>query len=235
MDRQPDLDFAALRPWSAALVTALVLAFVVARTTAVSAAGPVDTMRERVLDGLALKPGMVVAEIGVGGGWFVVRVAERIGPDGVVYGTDIDPQAIALVQQKVPDLKQPAGRVDLRLCRDPRDTALDDLPDNRVDIVLMIDSLCFDGQESRARNVEYLRRFLRVLRPGGRLVHHMDCHCDVTLDAVKALFPEAGFSPQVETIDATPDRATVDADWPCHTDAERARHAFIGVFRKPDQ
>src|ERR1700752_3604534 len=67
MDRQPEVDFAVVRASSAAVVTALVLASVVATTSAVSAAGPVDAMRERVLESLRLKPGMVVAEIGVGG------------------------------------------------------------------------------------------------------------------------------------------------------------------------
>jgi ubiquinone/menaquinone biosynthesis C-methylase UbiE len=194
----------------------------------------VDVMRERILAQLALKPGMKVGEIGVGGGWFVVRIAQTVGPDGIVYGTDIDAETIAGLQQKLPSLRPGAARVDLRLCRDGRDTALDDLPDGRLDLITMIDSLCFDAHEPRQRNVAYLSRFLRVLRPGGRLVHHMDCRCDVSIDAVIAQFTAAGFSPQVETIDVSPDPAHIDADWPCRTEAERRRHAVLLAFRKPD-
>lgn len=176
---------------------------------------------------------MVVAEIGVGPGWFVVRVAEAIGPTGVVHGTDIDPEAIASLRPKLPELRQPAGRVDLRLCCDPRDTALDDLPADHVDTVLMVDSLCFDAHEPRASNVAYLGRFLRVLRPGGRLVHHMDCRCEVSPDAVVAQFIDAGFSPQVELVDVPLDQALINPSWRCRTEVERQRHAFVAVFRKP--
>lgn len=199
-----------------------------------AASGPIDLTRERILAQLALKPGMVVADIGVGGGWFVVRVAEAVGPDGIVYGTDIDPEAIAALRRTAQHLKPGAGRVDLRLCRDPRDTALDDLPEGRVDLILMVDSLCFDAQEPRERNVAYLRRFLRVLRPGGRLVHHMDCRCDTSRAAVAAQFTEAGFSPRAEIVDVALDPASAGPDWPCRTEVERQRHAFVGVFRKPD-
>ena len=194
--------------------------------------GPVEAMKEQVLAVVAPTPGMVVAEIGVGGGWFVVRVAEAVGPNGVVYGTDISAQALDAVRGKLPYLAPGAGRVDLRLCRDDRDTALDDLPDNHVDTVLMIDSLCF-AEHPRARNVEYLRTFLRILRPGGRLVHHMDCQCGVTVDAVVALFADAGFTANIETLDVDPDPISVEPSWPCRSEVERARHAFVGVFRKP--
>jgi ubiquinone/menaquinone biosynthesis C-methylase UbiE len=195
--------------------------------------GIVDAMRERILAHLALTPGLTVAEIGVGGGWFVVRVAEAIGPNGVVYGTDIDPNAIARLHGRLPGLKQGSAHVELRLCRDARDTALDDLPDASVDIILMVDSLCFDASVPRAGNVAYLTRFLRILRPGGRLVHHMDCRCDVSPEAVIAQFTAAGFSPRVESFDVSPDANSVDADWPCRSEAERRRHAFVASFRKP--
>ncbi|HTR80916.1 MAG TPA: methyltransferase domain-containing protein [Bacteroidota bacterium] len=45
----------------------------------------------RILD---LKPGMNVLEIGVGGGYFNMRIAERVGKSGVVYGVDADPAFI---------------------------------------------------------------------------------------------------------------------------------------------
>lgn len=195
--------------------------------------GLVDAMRERILAHLELEPGMKVAEIGVGGGWFVVRVAEAVGPEGVVYGTDIDPGAIAALRKKVPELKSGAARVDLRLCRDGRDTALDDLPEDHLDLVLMVDSLCFDAAEPRERNVAYLARFLRVLRPGARVVHHMDCRCEVSPEGVIAQFTDAGFSHQVEILDVSPDPASIEPDWACRSETERRRHAWVGVFRKP--
>jgi SAM-dependent methyltransferase len=217
----------------ALVALAVACATVSADRPTVRCPSPIDAMRERILAYLALKPGMVVAEIGTGEGWFVTRAAEAVGPTGVVYGTDIDPAALATVAREVRDLKPAAGRVEIRLCHDGRDTALDDVPANSIDTVLMIDSLCFDTHEPRARNVAYLRRFLRLLRPGGRLVHHMDCRCEVSLDALVSQFTDAGFSPRFEAVDVSPDPASLDASWPCRSEAERKRHALLAVFRKP--
>jgi SAM-dependent methyltransferase len=229
---------APVRPWCL-LVTGALVALQVA-CGAATQDGPADTgpavvdaMRERILAHLALRPGMVVAEIGLGRGWFVFRVAEAVGPSGVVYATDIDPEAIASMQEQLAHINPAAGHVDLRLCHDARDTALDNLPDAHVDVVLMVDSLCFDADESRERNVAYLRRFLRILRPGGRLVHHMDCRCDIAPDAVVAQFTDAGFSPRVESVDVPTVPTSANPSSPCLTDAARRRQAFVAVFRKP--
>jgi len=43
-----------------------------------------------VMDALGLAPGSSVADIGAGRGYFTVRLAERVGPQGHVYAVDID-------------------------------------------------------------------------------------------------------------------------------------------------
>jgi SAM-dependent methyltransferase len=111
---------------------------------------------------------------------------------------------------------------------------LDDLPDGHVDVVLMVDSLCFDGRGSRQRDVEYLRRFLRILRPGGRFVHHMDCRCEVSVGAIDELLSDAGFTRR-EPLDVSPDPKRVDPSWLCQTQLQRKRHAWLGVFQKPER
>jgi predicted methyltransferase len=55
---------------------------------------------DRVMDLLHLKPGSVVADIGAGGGWFSVRAARRVAPDGRVIAEEINPKAIAYIQQR---------------------------------------------------------------------------------------------------------------------------------------
>jgi hypothetical protein len=122
--------------------------------------------------------------------------------------------------------------VDVRLCRDERDTALEDLPDDHVDVLLMVDSLCFDAHGSRQRNVDYMRGFLRILRPGGRFVHHMDCRCEVSLEAIDELLREAGFTPR-KALDVSPDPKQIDPGWLCETPIQRRHHAWLGVFEKP--
>jgi predicted methyltransferase len=55
---------------------------------------------DRVMDLLHLKPGSVVADIGAGGGWFSVRAARRVAPNGRVIAEEINPKAVAAIQQR---------------------------------------------------------------------------------------------------------------------------------------
>ncbi len=55
---------------------------------------------DRVMDLLQLKPGSTIADIGAGGGWFSVRAARRVGANGHVIAEDINPKAIAYIQQR---------------------------------------------------------------------------------------------------------------------------------------
>lgn len=55
---------------------------------------------DRVMDLLHLKPGSTIADIGAGGGWFSVRAARRVGAKGRVIAEDINPKAIAYIQQR---------------------------------------------------------------------------------------------------------------------------------------
>lgn len=56
---------------------------------------------DRVMDLLHLKPGSTIADIGAGGGWFSVRAARRVAPNGRVIAEDINPKAIAYIQQRI--------------------------------------------------------------------------------------------------------------------------------------
>jgi len=48
----------------------------------------------RILSLLGVRAGSSVADIGSGGGWLTVRVAQRVGSDGVVFAEDINPEAV---------------------------------------------------------------------------------------------------------------------------------------------
>jgi ubiquinone/menaquinone biosynthesis C-methylase UbiE len=55
---------------------------------------------DRVMDLLNIKPGSTVADIGAGGGWFSVRAARRVAPNGRVIAEEINPKAITSIQQR---------------------------------------------------------------------------------------------------------------------------------------
>src|SRR5688572_13134974 len=47
-----------------------------------------------IMDELQIAEGSRAADIGTGGGWFSIRLARRVGPNGVVYAEDIQPLMI---------------------------------------------------------------------------------------------------------------------------------------------
>jgi predicted methyltransferase len=55
---------------------------------------------ELVIAAMDLKPGMTVAEIGAGTGFFSRRIARAVGPKGKVYAEDIQPQMLDLLKQR---------------------------------------------------------------------------------------------------------------------------------------
>ena len=56
---------------------------------------------EQIMDALQIGEGSVVADLGAGGGWFTVRLASRVGPNGRVYAEDIQPQMISAIERRV--------------------------------------------------------------------------------------------------------------------------------------
>src|SRR5688572_32081624 len=55
----------------------------------------------KAIDALELKPGMVIADIGAGSGYYTSRLAKRVGPSGRVYATDIQPGMIEILNRRV--------------------------------------------------------------------------------------------------------------------------------------
>ncbi len=56
---------------------------------------------DQVMDRLGISDGARVADIGAGGGWFTIRLAHRVGPNGVVYAEDIQRQMIESIARRV--------------------------------------------------------------------------------------------------------------------------------------
>ena len=56
---------------------------------------------DRIMDALGIFDGARVADVGAGGGWFTVRLARRVGPNGRVYAEDIQSQMIDSIARRV--------------------------------------------------------------------------------------------------------------------------------------
>ena len=56
---------------------------------------------ERIMDALGIADGARVADVGAGGGWFSVRLARRVGPNGRVYAEDIQKPMIESMERRI--------------------------------------------------------------------------------------------------------------------------------------
>ncbi len=111
-----------------------------------------------VIDGLGVKSGDRVADIGCGFGYFTFRLATQVGAEGKVYAVDLDEKAIAKVRERKEREKIEQVEPILSDSDNPR------LPDN-LDAVLIVDSY----HEFRDYD-KMMQAVFRALKPGGRLV-----------------------------------------------------------------
>ena len=88
---------------------------------------------DRVMDALGIADGFRVADVGAGGGWFTIRLARRVGPNGRVYAEDIQPEMIVSIEQRV-------KREDLRNVEIRSGTASDPNLPKGLNAVLMVDT-----------------------------------------------------------------------------------------------
>ena len=113
----------------------------------------------RAVEALELRPGMVVADIGAGSGYYTVRMASKVGPTGKVFATDIQVGMLSLLMRRVNseginNVVPVQGAVD-----DPRLAAAS------IDLALMVDVY----HELAAPQV-FVRKLRDALKPDGRLV-----------------------------------------------------------------
>lgn len=115
---------------------------------------------EDMLDALQIKPGDTVADVGAGAGYLTLRLARRVGAEGKVLATDVQPQMLRML---VANARQAGveSRVKPILCTqdDPK------LPEGKVDLILMV-----DVYHEMADPTIALGGLRKALKPGGRLV-----------------------------------------------------------------
>lgn len=109
------------------------------------------------MDALRIADGARVADLGAGGGWFTIRLARRVGPNGRVYAEDVQKQMIDAINLRVANERLTNVETILGTVDDPR------LPGN-LDAVLVV-----DAYPAFSDPVTVLRHIARSLAPEGRL------------------------------------------------------------------
>jgi len=112
---------------------------------------------DQIMDALQIAEGSVVADLGAGGGWFTVRLARRVGPNGKVYAEDIQYQMISVIERRVQ--REQLGNV-VSVLGTPVDAKLP----APIDAALMVDAYAEFEQP-----VALLRNIARSLKPKGTI------------------------------------------------------------------
>jgi protein-L-isoaspartate O-methyltransferase len=113
-----------------------------------------------LVETLDLKPGLAVADVGAGSGYFSWRMAKRVGSGGAVYAVEIQQEFLDLLmanmkKRRVDEIVKPV----LGTVQDPR------LPPAALDLILLVDVYHeFDYP------YEMTHAMAKALKPGGRLV-----------------------------------------------------------------
>ena len=111
-----------------------------------------------IMDALGIGEGSVVADLGAGGGWFTVRLARRVGPNGTVFAEDVQRQMLEAIKRRV-------GREGLRNVEYVQGNADDPrLPPGRLDAVLIV-----DAYHELANPIKLLRNVSASLKTTGRI------------------------------------------------------------------
>jgi predicted methyltransferase len=110
---------------------------------------------EQIMDLLRSAEGSTVADLGAGSGWFTIRLARRVGPNGLVYAEDIQAPMVNYIGLRARRENLPWIRPILGTATDPR------LP-NGIDAILIVDT--YHEVEDP---IPLLRNSAKALKPGG--------------------------------------------------------------------
>jgi len=114
---------------------------------------------DRALRLIKIAKGTVVGDVGAGSGYFTVRLAKLVGPEGRVYASDIQRGMLDLLAKNVAKARLANVTPVLGALDDPR------LPATMLDLVILV-----DVYHEFSRPQAMLARIREALKPGGRLV-----------------------------------------------------------------
>ncbi|HSC29437.1 MAG TPA: class I SAM-dependent methyltransferase [Vicinamibacterales bacterium] len=114
---------------------------------------------DQIMDELRIAEGSVVADLGAGSGWFTIRLARRVLPNGLVIAEDVQRPMIEAITRRIErENLRNVVKTQLGTQTDPG------LPPNALDAALIVDAYYEMDQP-----VVLLRNVARSLKPTGRL------------------------------------------------------------------
>jgi ubiquinone/menaquinone biosynthesis C-methylase UbiE len=170
---------------------------------------------ERIARYFDLRPGMVVADFGAGGGYFTIPAARLVGPEGKVFAIDIQKQSLDNIRSKaaLEHLRHiEAVWADLESPRGSR------LPNHAADFVI-IANILFQIEKKQ----ELFNEANRILRAGGRLA---------VLEWDETPFP-AGPAVNLRAPKNSVRRSAEEAGFELEKEFEAGSHHYGLLFRKP--
>ena len=111
-----------------------------------------------VLQELDLRAGDVVVDIGAGDGFWTRKMAEAVGPTGVVHAADVDTESVDRMKRQ----SQAMPQIRPYVC--PTDGTA--LPENSCDLAFLSKTY---HHLNAGGHVDYLRHLRRVIKPTGRV------------------------------------------------------------------
>lgn len=112
----------------------------------------------KVVAALELRPGMWVADLGAGTGYYTRRLAKAVQPGGRVFAVDVQPEMLDILRERADQAGLTNIVTVLATEKDPR------LPKERLDLVVMV-----DVYHELLWPHEVLEAVRESLKPGGRV------------------------------------------------------------------
>lgn len=113
----------------------------------------------KLMNALGLKKGMTVCDLGCGNGFYTLKLAQAVGPEGKVYAQDIQSEMLDLLKDRV-------EKSELKTVEPVLGTVADTcLPEGKMDLILLV-----DVYHEIDRPVQMLASIRKSLADKGRLV-----------------------------------------------------------------
>lgn len=152
-----------------------------------------DIQPERVIELLDLRNGNTVADIGAGSGYFTFRLARAVGPQGIVYALDIQPEGLVYIRQKNNDTHANPYNNIYCIINKPDDTCL---LDESLDLAFLCDVHFYRFSRLTKINEDMIRSIFKAVKAGGRLAvieKKMRHDFSTSEDIIRKNFEESGF------------------------------------------